>query len=254
MEKKNEEAVAKIEETLPVDAGVFDGMDSGFEGTSNDTFKTPFIKVLQQLSPELKRNDPKYIEGAQSGQFCNTATNECSDTIEVIVLKIEHALIAWKPNRGGFVGRYGKEEESRVVTKMDGLKKWDADGNEVIDTIEFYCLDARNPGSVFILPLSTTSLKYAKNFATRMRLLRVNGKPAPVSWAGVWKIGTVEERNDKGSWYTIGSTPEFIRVITMGEKQEQIAPAKDMLKRVEIDYKAIESDSSHSVSAESTEY
>lgn len=237
---KNEKELVKTEENLPVEAGMFDGLDSGFEGTSNETFKTPFIKVLQQLSPELKRNDPKYIEGAQLGQFCNTATNEVSDTIEVIVLKVEHALVVWKPNRGGFVGRFTKDMEDQIVTKREGMKKWDAEGNEVIDTIEFYCLDAKNPGSVFILPLSTSSLKHGKAFATRLRLLRVNGKPAPVTWAGIWRLSTVEERNDKGSWFTIGSTPEFMRVITMLEKNEQITPAKEMLKAAEVDYKTIE--------------
>ena len=106
--------------------------------------------------------------------------------------------------------------------------------------MEFYCLDAKNPGNVFILPLSTTSLKYAKNLATRMRMLRVNGKAAPVTWAGVWRIKTVEETNEKGSWFTIGSTPEFIRVITMAEKNELVTPAKEMLKRADVDYKSLE--------------
>lgn len=254
MSTKKDLEVKDETENLPVDASMFEGMDTGFEGTGSDTFKTPFIKILQAMSPELKRNDPKYIEGAQQGQFCNTATNEVSDTIEIIVLKIEHVLVSWKPNRGGFVGRYPKGDEASIVSKQEGMKKWDSEGNEVIDTIEFYCLDARNPGSVFILPLSTTSLKYAKNLATRMRLLRVNGKPAPVTWAGIWKLGTVEESNDKGSWFTIGNTPEFVRVITMGEKNEQISPAKAMLSHSEVDYKAIEHVSPESVAADSTEF
>lgn len=233
--------MSKKQDDQLTEANMFEGLESGFEGTNSDSFKTPFMKILQQLSPELKRTDPKYVEGAQSGQFCNSATNEVWDELDVVVLKIEHVLVVWKPNRGGFVGRFPKAQEESIVARQNGLEKWTADGDKVIDTMEFYCMDINNPSNLFIFPLSTTSLKCAKTFATRLRLLRINGKPAPVTWAGVWKIKTVEESNDKGSWYTIGSTPEFVRVITIEEKANFITPAKDLLKKAETDYSAIES-------------
>lgn len=235
---KNE--VTKSASTELVDVSMFEGMDTGFEGTSSQTFKTPFVKVLQAMSPELKKSDPKYIPGAEQGQFCNTATNEATDTLEVVVLKMEHSLVTWRPERGGLVGRHPKAKEEEVVTKRDGVKKWDAEGNDVVDTIELFCLDINNPSNVFVFPLSTTSLKHAKSFATRLRVLRVDGKAIKVTWAGVWKIATVEESNDKGSWYTIGSTPEFVRLITKDEMENHILPAKEMLKTAETDYAVVD--------------
>lgn len=236
---KNE--VAKKENNEVVDLSQFEGMDTGFEGTSSQTFKTPFVKILQAMSPELKKSDPKYIQGAEQGQFCNTATNEATDSIEVVILKVEHSLVIWRPERGGLVGRAPKSREDEIVTKRDGVKKWDAEGNEVIDTIELFCLDVNNPANIFIFPLSTTSLKHAKAFVTRLRMLRVDGQSIKVSWASVWKIDTVEESNDKGSWYTIGATPQFVRLITKQELEEYVIPAKEMLKTAAVDYSAIES-------------
>lgn len=223
-----------------VDASIFEGQSSGFEGTDSSTFKTPFLKVLQAMSPELKKSDPKFIPSAQQGQLCNSASQELYDDVNVVILKVEHSLVVWKPNRGGFVGRFPKAKEDETVAKREGVQKWDIDGNEVMDTIEFFCMNADNPADIFILPMSTASFKHGRSFATRLRTLQVNGKPVNVSWAGVWKISTTEESNEHGTWYTIGNTPEFVRFVSKEEKDNFILPAKDMLKNAETDYTTIE--------------
>lgn len=223
------------------DLSLFEGQDTGFEGTDAQTFKTPFLKILQALSPELKESDPKFVPEAKMGLLFNTATQNVSKELEIIILKVEHTLVVWQPNRGGFVGRYSKAMEGEVVTEKEGVQKWDKDGNHVMDTIEFYCLNVNNPTEIFVFPLSAASLKHAKSFATRLRMLTIDGVTVGVSWAGIWKISTVEETNDKGSWYTLGATPEFIRSITPEEKHNLINPAKEMLKTAEVNYSAIES-------------
>lgn len=242
--------VTKANESAVAPSSLFEGADSGFEGTGAQSFKTPFLKILQALSPELKQSDPKYISNAQQGDFCNSASQQIYKDINVIVLKVEHSLIVWQPNRGGFVGRYPLSAESEILAQKEGLKKWDEAGNDIVDTIEFFCVNADDPSDIFIFPLSTASLKHARSFATRLRMLKAEGKPVNVSWAGVWKISTVEESNEKGSWYTLGATPEFIRFITPEEKENFILPAKEMLKTAETDYSSIESSSGD----EDTEY
>jgi len=238
--------VAKKESTEIAELGLFEGMDSGFEGTSSQTFKTPFLKIIQSLSPERKKNNPQFLENAEEGHFCNSATRELYDSINVVILKMEHTLVVWRPERGGFVGRYPKtpENEQAIVADQSGVQKWDAEGNEIVDTIEFYCLNIDNPSDIFVFPVSTASLKHAKSFATRLKLLKHNSKPVNVTWAGVWKLSTIEESNDKGSWFTIGATPEFLRFITAEEKDNLILPAKEMLKGAETDYTIIESSGS----------
>lgn len=233
--------VQKKESGELVDVSMFEGVSSGFEGTDSTTFKTPFVKILQALSPELKKSDSKYLSEAEPGLFCNSATQELYQSIDIIVLKVEHSLLSWKPNRGGFVGRHSKSMEESIIGKRDGLQKWDTEGNEIMDTIEFFCLNHKDPTDMFILSLSAASFKHARTFATRLRMLKANGKPVNVSWAGIWRISTVEETNEKGSWFTIGSTPEFIRFITKEEKEFFVLPAKEFLKNSETDYTIIES-------------
>ena len=219
---------------------LFDGETvTGFEGTTPETFKTPFVRVLQAQSPEIKKTDPKYIPGAEQGMLFNTATSQLYSHIKIHVVKIEHSLILWKPERGGFSGRMHKGEG--VVVRQEGNKKWDASGNEVMDAIEFFCINADDHSDVFILSFSAASYKHGRSFATRLRMLKSNGVSIPFSWAGIWQISTMEEKNDKGSWYTIGTTPSFVRFITIQEKDDTISPVREMLDTAETDYKSIES-------------
>lgn len=227
-------------EQTDISVEMFQGMSSGFENTNQETFKTPFLKILQQLSPELKRSGPSFIADAEEGMFFNTATKQMYKEIEIIVLEISHDLLTWKPNRGGFVGIHPKAKENDIVYTRDGIQKYDKDLNEINDTISFFCMNANDPTDLFIFPLSTTSLKYAKSFSTRIRMLKINGSPAHVTFAGVWKIRTTEESNDKGSWFTIGNTPEFERFITKDELEKNIKPALELLKKAENDYSQME--------------
>jgi len=253
MAQKNE--ITKKPTTELADASLFTGQgESGFEGTSAETFKTPFLKVLQALSPELKRNDPKYLQGALAGQLYNTATNTAVDTIDVIVLKVSHSLIAWRPDRGGFAGHYPKAQEDKVVVHRDGMKKLDAEGNDVMDTLEFFCMDIKQPSNVFILALSSASFKHGRSFATRLRTLQANGKPTNVSWAGIWQISTVEETKDSNSWYTIGNTPTFVRFVTKEERDNLILPAQEMLKQAQTDYSSMRETESQDSASSSVQY
>ena len=52
-----------------------DGL-GGFEQLTQDVIALPFLKVLQQLSPQLDSDKPEYIEGAKKGMFCNTSLNK----------------------------------------------------------------------------------------------------------------------------------------------------------------------------------
>lgn len=227
-----------------LNVNMFDGQTTGFEGTNAETFKTPFIKILQLLSPELNKNKSDYIPNAKSGLFCNTASKQLYEDINVIVLKIEHNLLVWKPNRRGFVGVYPKSKEGEIVYKVDGVKKYDKDMNEINDTISFFCVNADDPSDIFILSLAAASFKHGRSWSTRMRMLKVNEKPVRVSYASVWNISTTEESNDKGSWHSLGNTPNFKRFITEKEYENIIKPALEMLTNSEVDYSNIEEKSS----------
>lgn len=209
---------------------------SGFEGLTPDAFKMPFLKILEDLSPEVKHG-PNRVKGAEPGMFFNTATHELFKTIDVIVLKVNHDLLVWKPKRGGFVGIHQLSEEKDIVKRIDsGVIKFDAHGNSVQDTLTFFLLNANSPLELMALPLSVTRFKDGQSFNSRLKYLKCNGEYVGVSWAGVWRLGLVEKTNDQGTWHIIGNTPEFLRFVNEQEINQFILPAIEGIKSRVVNY------------------
>ena len=244
----NKEVVKQ--ENSVLDPSLFEGMPTGFEGTTSDTFKIPFLKILQKQSPEVDKDDPNHVKGAEYGTYLNTATKQTYKSFNAVVLKIEHNLLVWKPDRGGLVGIFDKSMEGQIVAKRDGLFKLDQEGNEIDDTISIYFMNADDPTDIFVLPLSRTGFKYGQAFATRIRALKMNGKAVKVTWAGVWSIGIAQDKNDKGSWYTMGNTPEFQQFVDAEMVNSFIKPSLEILKTAETDYNQMSENSSTSVEGE----
>ena len=59
-----------LAEMFQTDAG------TGFEEAGKESFAIPFLKLLQSLSPQCKKNEPEYIKGAEEGDFFNTVTEK----------------------------------------------------------------------------------------------------------------------------------------------------------------------------------
>ena len=68
--KKESTAVANIMDDLYEAAG------QGMETIGADDMQIPFLRILQPLSPQLIKNDPKFIKGASAGDIFNTVTGE----------------------------------------------------------------------------------------------------------------------------------------------------------------------------------
>ena len=69
----------------------------------------PFIRVIQALSPQIKKSDLSFIEGASQGDLFNTVTGEVWDGekgINVIPCyqETKHLEFVPRDQGGGFVG------------------------------------------------------------------------------------------------------------------------------------------------------
>ena len=67
-------ALAAAEAAFEADSGM------GFEEVDKDDFQIPFVRILQALSPQLKKSDASYIEGASQGDIFNTVTHQVWDS------------------------------------------------------------------------------------------------------------------------------------------------------------------------------
>jgi hypothetical protein len=72
-------------ELQSVDPSLRDLGGLGTESITQTDVETPRLKLLEALSPQLRRGGDMYLDDAQPGDFCNTATGDVwRDEIMVI--------------------------------------------------------------------------------------------------------------------------------------------------------------------------
>lgn len=242
-------------------AGDFAAMSGqGFENATRDDYAIPFLVILQSGSPQCKRSDGAYIPGAEEGMLYNTTTRTVIDPnaedLIVVPCAYDRSFVEWKirESGGGFVRQHPVDvgltlqpTTQRDDKGRDILKN----GNQLNDTRAFYVMliDASgNPIPAFIT-MTSTQIKKARQWLMQQNLLKLkdaNGRAyTPPMFAGKWKVTTVAEANDKGSWFGwafefvefFASTDdpafvaalEFHRSIIKGETKMDLAKAADTI-------------------------
>ena len=180
----------------------------GYDGLTMDVMAIPFIRVIQALSPQLKKNKPEFIAGAEVGDICNSVSGEVYDQpLKVVVGKFERLFIEWKPNRGGYVAAHNPEdiENNPKYTVNDKYQLVDPGTmNEFMDTYMYYVLfpDHMEDG-ICIISMSSTQLREARKLNRNLMTTYIPGttKKALPHFM-VWTIESMEMSNDKGDWAT----------------------------------------------------
>ena len=98
---------AEASDLIPFDDDLLSA-GTGLEEASADDYAIPFLRVLQSMSPQLKKSDGKYIQGAEEGNLFNTVTETLYDGTEgvtIIPCAYKKKFIEWVPREsgGGFV-------------------------------------------------------------------------------------------------------------------------------------------------------
>lgn len=175
----------------------------GFEQIRTETMAIPFIRVLQKLSPQLSKQDPAYVAGAEEGMWFNTLTKEVyGNQFNCIVLKFERIYIEWKPNRGGFVSYHSPENAEQVAVDRTFGKWKTVDGNDLQENYVYMILiEGHEKEGPCVLSLSSSGIKAAKEW-NRLMLTNImpNGQRAKPYYM-LWTIQSKFMKNDQGSWY-----------------------------------------------------
>lgn len=204
-------------------------MGLGFEEADADSFAIPFLSILQKLSPQCDKDDPKYIKGAEPGMFINTVTNELFEEVEIIPCSYQRRFNRWAPRDGGggFKGMYlpsaiaGLEGAGTIAASEEG--RWfftmpdgginEKKSDQLTDTRLHFCLMVTDEGLMPVLiTLSRTQLKKSKNWMSLMKNRGGN------MFSTVYSGKTVDEENDKGKWK--GWAIDVERVATDPEQAE----------------------------------
>jgi hypothetical protein len=146
------------------------GDTRGAENISREDLRIPRLSLAQALSPQLKKSDPKYIEGLKAGDVFNSITgfNYGTDPIEVVIVRADKAKwIEFDPEKRGVI-------LDRNVSPGDPRTAWGSgvDGKPAATKfLEFvaYILPGREP---IALSFSRAGLECGTLLSTLIQLKR----------------------------------------------------------------------------------
>lgn len=215
-EKKSRESfdIATKQNTAVALAGQFEeDAGSGFENADSNAYAIPFLSILQSMSPQCKKSDGAYIKGAEEGMFYNSVSQEIFDGsagVTVIPCYFKRSFIKWAPrdSGGGFKGELMPSDPQVAAGKVDKDGRLiDSEGNLLADTRTHYVLVVDKDGGYqqAVISLASSQIKKSRNWMSKMagiKAQRSDGTPyTPAMFSHQYRITTVPESNDKGSWF-----------------------------------------------------
>ena len=207
-------AVTTAKETA-VSADVLDDIfDMAGEGAAFDSseMQIPFIRVLQALSPQLNKKKPEYIEGAAQGDLFNTVTGEHWSGEEGVTLipcfqTTKYLEFVPRDQGGGFRGEIPANDPVLQRTTRSGSKEILPTGNELVKSEQHFCLVVDEEGMTqpVVIDMKSTQLKVSRRWKTQIAMNKLKHPKTgqmitPPVFATMWKLTSVEESNDQGSW------------------------------------------------------
>ena len=205
---KNE--VVKDKVNLPANVDLESLAGAGMETVTMRDMSVPFLKILQTLSPELKKSKAEYVEGAEEGDIMNTVTGKLAKEVQVVPCFYQFVVNEWKPQRGGFVASHFEGDpiiaSAVQTTDADGKRILQAkNGNVLVDTANWYVLvkDRNDQWTWGVIAFTSTQLKYSRKLMTRLQSVKMEGKNGPFTppiYAHILEMSTVPESKGDNEW------------------------------------------------------
>lgn len=239
--------VAEAKDQLPAEmmADMMGDAGIGTDSFDREDIAIPRISILQQLSPQVTKGKPEFIEGLEVGEIFNTVTQETfsgEDGVYVVPISYRRAHIEWKLRRdgGGLVADHGTDSSVLENTsKDDDFRDITKDGTQIVVTAEYFVyLVNKETGSYTpaVLSMSASQMKKARRWNTLMSQFEMtdpaSGKKfTPATFARLYHLTTTPEQNDRGSWFGWDVTGDCI-ITDVPQGAEIYAAAKDFRDKV----------------------
>jgi len=217
------EKINEARELAKYDFGEDEGV--GVRGKDRDELQTPFLVLLQDLSPQVTGTKGAKVPGAEAGKLYNNVTEEVyGDSVEFIPAHSERVFVEWRANRGGLVRRHDKNspfvaDVIRRNEKTFGRLLVDPpkqkESNELVETFYVYgvlVLDGGARLEFVILALTSTKITPWKNWSTKANTCLVdsssNRRSNPPIYAHRIRIGVgARDTKNGGSYFPIKIEP-----------------------------------------------
>ena len=253
-QKKTTQVVAsELDKMLEADAGV------GLENITTEDMQIPFIRIIQALSPQLQKDDPLYIKGAEQGDIFNTVSQEVykqDEGVIVVPAFFEKKFLEFqlRSSGGGFVRELAADDKDITMTSREGTIEMLPNGNELVRTHQHLVIAKSADGTIApsVLDMKKTQLKVSRRWNTLKNSARLpSGALMPI-YGTAWQLTTVLEANDRGKWFNYkldrinNVTPEIEKMmlearnmyqgVSKGEVKMAAAPADDMAKEDDVPF------------------
>ena len=195
-----------------VPANVFEqDAAKGLGNISQQDLALPFLKILGQLSPEVNERDRKYVKGAKAGMIFNSVTGELYDGvkgIDVVPCFYKLEYIEWKDRGEGLgapIAIYDSSSDIMSKTKPDAnYKDRLPNGNYIEKTASHFVIVLGDSPTTALINMKSTQLKTSRKWNSMMAGVKLKGKNGlftPSSFSHVYRLRTVQQSNDKGTWF-----------------------------------------------------
>ena len=212
MEKETSTDVVKKEKGGALAASIFESdAAAGLSNIGHEDLALPFLKILGQLSPETNKRDGKYVEGAEPGMIYNSVTGELFDGdkgIKVIPCHYKLEYIEWQDRGTGPSAPVKIYPSSSDVlsktTRGADYKDRLPSGNYVEKTASHFIIVAEKNPSTALIAMKSTQLKVSRKWNSMMQSIKLKGKNGlftPASFSHIYNLRSVQQSNDKGTWF-----------------------------------------------------
>ena len=202
---KHEKAGALATNIFEADAG------AGTQNITQEDLALPFLKVLGQLSPEVNKQNAKFIKDAEPGMIVNSVTKELYDGtkgIDVIPVHYQRQYVEWQ-DRGqtGNAPVAIHKADSDIVSTTTRDKSWKdrlPNGNYLENTANHFVILLGKTPSTALISMKATQLKVSRKWNSLMMGLKLPGKNGlftPPTYSHIYNLKTVQMSNDKGTWF-----------------------------------------------------
>ena len=205
-----EKQVTKKQNSSVALASMFEqDANTGLDNMGQEDMALPFLRILAQLSPEVNKRDSKYVEGAEAGMILNTVTKQVYDGEEglnIIPCYYKREYIEWSDRGEGSSAPVAiHPKDSAIIGEAKRDANWKdrlPNGNYLENTASYFVLTEDMQSA--LISMKSTQLKVSRNWNSMMNSITLPGKKGlftPPSYSHVYKLKSVQQSNDKGTWF-----------------------------------------------------
>ena len=174
----------------------------GQEGVGMEDLSIPRIEIVQSLSPERKKNDPQYIDGAEEGLLFNTVTRSLyGEQLTFVPVYFRKEFVIWRLRDmgGGFRGAYDTHAAAdHALNQMD-----DPENHEILDTAQQFGLVVLPESTVdepvteeVVISMTKSKMKASRQLNT---MVKMGGGDR---FSRAYQLSTMSVDGPKGDYYT----------------------------------------------------